>query len=307
MNNSVSEPEWSLWRSFAAVVAHGSLSGAARALGASQPTIGRHVDALEQSLGVVLFERAISGFKPTETALRLYEPIGRAQAALAEARLMAEGAQEELSGTVRITASTVIAAYALPNILRAIRHQFPAIAIELLPSDTAENLLLREADIAIRMFRPTQLELIARRLDDIPIMACAHADYLAERGTPQTPADLAQHDLIGMDRSDALIAAGRAMGFAWSRESFALRNDSQTGYWELIKAGLGIGFAQGPLIAKTPGMVALLPDLPVPSLPVWLVTHRELYTSRKIRAIYDALASGLADYIAPARMNEKTT
>lgn len=114
MNTPNVEPEWSLWRSFAAVVAHGSLSGAARALGASQPTIGRHVEALEQSLGVNLFERAISGFKPTETALRLYEPIGRAQAALAEARLIAEGVQEELSGPVRVTASTMISAYALP-------------------------------------------------------------------------------------------------------------------------------------------------------------------------------------------------
>lgn len=166
---------------------------------------------------------------------------------------------------------------------------------------------MREADIAIRMFRPTQLELIARRLDDIPMVACAHADYLAERGTPEHAGALAGHDLIGMDRSDGLIAAGRTMGFAWNRDSFALRNDNQTGYWELIKAGLGIGFAQRPLVLTTLGMVALLPDLAVPSLPVWLVTHRELYTSRKIRAIYDALALGLADYIAPARAGSKTT
>ncbi len=291
-------PDWSLWRSFGAVVEHGSLSAAARALGLSQPTLGRHVEALEQTLGVTLFERTLTGLRPTETALRLYEPVQHARAALAEASLVAEGASAALTGSVRITSSTVMCHYVLPRILYDLRQAFPLVQIELVPSDAAENLLLREADIAVRMFRPTQLELIAKRLGEIPIIACAHTGYLERRGSPKTPEDLRSHDLIGFDRSDLLIATARKMGHDLSRADFALRTDSQTNYFELIRAGLGIGFAQANLVAETPGLVAVLPDFHPPALEVWLTTHREVFTSHRIRAIYDRLSEGLARYLA---------
>ena len=294
MNRS---PDWSLWRSFGAVVETGSLSAAARKLNLSQPTLGRHIEALEQILGISLFERTLQGLKPTDTGLRLYEPVAGAERALSEAALMAEGSNAALGGTVRLTASEIISHYVLPPMLGAIRQAFPAVAIELVPSDSAENLLLREADIAVRMFRPTQLELVARKLGVLPIVCCAHRDYLARRGTPQTPDELPGHDLIGLDRSDLIIAGARAMGFELSRDDFIVRTDSQTAAWELIKAGLGIGFAQERLVTTTPGLVAILPQLQVPSLEVWLTTHRELFTSRRIRAIYDALATALLAYL----------
>lgn len=294
MNRS---PDWSLWRSFGAVVETGSLSAAARKLGLSQPTLGRHIETLEQVLGIALFERTLQGLKPTDTALRLYEPVAGAERALSEAALMAEGSNAALGGTVRLTASEIISHYVLPPMLGAIRQAFPAVAIELVPSDSAENLLLREADIAVRMFRPTQLELVTRKLGVLPIVCCAHRDYLARRGTPKTSADLRGHDLIGLDRSDLIIAGARAMGFDLSRNDFIVRTDSQTAAWELIKAGLGIGFAQERLVTTTPGLVAILPQLPVPSLEVWLTTHRELFTNRRIRAIYDALAVALLAYL----------
>ncbi|MCF1744997.1 LysR family transcriptional regulator [Paradevosia shaoguanensis] len=294
----MNDPDWSLWRSFAAVVETGSLSAAARELGLSQPTLGRHVEALEQSLGVVLFERTLTGFKPTETALRLYEPVRGAQRALAEAALMAEGAQPGLNGTVRITASEVVSHFVLPQLLVPIRAQFPDIAIEIVPTDSAENLLLREADIAIRMFRPTQLELVTRKLGELPIVCCAHESYLARRGTPQTTEELYGHDLIGLDRSDLLIRAASGMGFALTRDDFRLRTDDQPLAWQLTRAGLGIAFAQQGLVETTPGMRALLPQLQIPALEVWLTTHRELFTSRRIRAIYDALGAALSAYVA---------
>ncbi|MGB3025695.1 LysR family transcriptional regulator [Paradevosia shaoguanensis] len=294
----MNDPDWSLWRSFAAVVETGSLSAAARELGLSQPTLGRHVEALEQSLGVVLFERTLTGFKPTETALRLYEPVRGAQRALAEAALMAEGAQPGLNGTVRITASEVVSHFVLPQLLVPIRAQFPDIAIEIAPTDSAENLLLREADIAIRMFRPTQLELVTRKLGELPIVCCAHETYLARRGTPQTTEELYGHDLIGLDRSDLLIRAASGMGFALTRDDFRLRTDDQPLAWQLARAGLGIAFAQQGLVETTPGMRALLPQLQIPALEVWLTTHRELFTSRRIRAIYDALGAALSAYVA---------
>jgi len=294
----MNDPDWSLWRSFAAVVETGSLSAAARELGLSQPTLGRHVEALEQSLGMVLFERTLTGFKPTETALRLYEPVRGAQRALAEAALMAEGAQPGLNGTVRITASEVVSHFVLPQLLVPIRAQFPDIAIEIVPTDSAENLLLREADIAIRMFRPTQLELVTRKLGELPIVCCAHESYLARRGTPQTTEELYGHDLIGLDRSDLLIRAASGMGFALTRDDFRLRTDDQPLAWQLARAGLGIAFAQQGLVETTPGMRALLPQLQIPALEVWLTTHRELFTSRRIRAIYDALGAALSAYVA---------
>ena len=297
----MTEPDWSLWRSFGAVVEHGSLSAAARALGLSQPTLGRHIEALEQALGVTLFERTLAGLKASDTALRLYEPVLAAQRALAEATLMAEGSSAALSGSVRITSSTVMCAYVLPPILYDLRQAFPQIAIELVPTDAVENLLLREADIAVRMFRPTQLELITRHLGDIPITASAHERYIAARGRPERPEQLAEHDLIGFDRSDLFIAAARKMGFELSRADFMVRTDNQVNMWELMKAGLGIGFAQKYLVDTTPGMVGLLPGFSPPPLEVWLTTHRELFTSRRIRAIYDRLGEGLSRYLAGNR------
>ena len=295
---TTTQPDWSLWRSFAAVVEHGSLSAAARDLGLSQPTLGRHMEALEQALGVSLFERTLQGLKPTDTALRLYEPVSAAQRALAEASIMAEGAIGALAGSIRITASTVTSHYVLPPLLRDLRAALPRIAIELVPSDSVENLLLREADIAVRMFRPTQLELITRKLGVIPIVACAHESYLERRGVPRSLDDLTGHDLIGFDRSELIISTARTMGFEFKRADFLVRTDSQTAMWELMKAGLGIGFAQAGLVRDTPGMVAILPRFGAPPLEVWLTTHRELFTSRRIRAIYDRLGEGLTHYLA---------
>lgn len=158
--------------------------------------------------------------------------------------------------------------------------------------------LLREADIAVRMFRPTQLGLITRKLGEIPIVCCAHESYLASRGTPLSLGDLLDHDLVGFDRSDLIISTARGMGFELGRADFLVRTDSQTAMWELIKAGLGIGFAQAGIVRDTPGMVALLPGFSVPPLEVWLTTHRELFTSRRIRAIYDRLGEGFTQYLA---------
>jgi DNA-binding transcriptional LysR family regulator len=291
------EPDWALWRSFSAVVANGSLSAAARELGISQPTVGRHIETLEHNLGLALFERTLTGLKPNSAALRIFEPVAKAQAALAEATMMAEGAQAEYGGTVRITASIMISHYVLPRLLLPIRDRYPGIALEIVPADSTENLLLREADIAIRMFRPTQLELVTRHLGDIPIVPAAHQSYLDRRGTPKTALDLASHDLIGLDRSDLIIAHSQKLGLPLRRDQFVLRTDDQASQWELMRAGLGIGFAQANLLRLTPSMVELTVDLSIPPLEVWLTTHRELFSSHRIRAIYDALAEGLGAYI----------
>lgn len=291
-------PDWTLWRSFCGVIEHGSLSGAARALGVSQPTLGRHVEALETSLSARLFERQLRGLRPTIMALKLYEQVSVAQTALAQAAMMAEGGSEDLAGTVRITASMVTSHYSLPPILRQLRNEFPAIAIELVPSDSAENLLMRESDIAVRMFRPKQLELITRKIGESPLVCCAHENYLKAHGPVEKSEDLYNHDMIGFDRSDLIISGAKSVGFDLARENFPVRSDSQTLGWELVKAGLGVGFAQEILVNATPGMVSLLSDFGIPPLEIWLTTHRELFTNRRIRVIYDRLGALLSDYYA---------
>ena len=247
---------------------------------------------------MTLFERTLTGLKPTETALKLYEPVANAERALAEAAIVAEGTTGDLSGTVRITSSTVTSHYVLPPILADIRREFPAIAIELVPSDSVENLLLRESDIAVRMFRPTQLELVARKLGEIPVVACAHESYLARRGTPLAPDELAEHDLIGFDRSDLIITR---------RESHGLRARTRRLRRPHRQPDRDVGADEGRARAsasrrkgwsrKRPACGCILPMLRPPPLEVWLTTHRELFTSRRIRAIYDRLAEGLLSYL----------
>jgi len=289
--------DWTLWRSFAAVAENGSLSAAARALGLSQPTLGRHIETLETSLGAQLFERTVSGFVPSELGLRAFESVRKAADALAEAELVAAGASAALEGSVRITASVVTSHYTLPPMLRVLRDEFPSLSFELVPSDSPENLLLREADIAVRMFRPTQLELITRKLGETPIVPCAHESYLRARGVPTSPEDFATHELLGFDRSDILINAAKQMGFALRREDFHVRCDSQSTLWQLAQAGLGITFAQKNLVAEAPGMVILDLPIPIPPLEVWLTSHRELHAARRIRAVYDRLGELLSAWL----------
>lgn len=290
-------PDWALWRSFAAVAQHGSLSRAGRALGLSQPTVGRHIEALETGLGAKLFERSVGGLAPTELGLRAYEKVQRAELALAEAELMAAGAVAHPDGSVRITASVVFAHAVLPPMLRDLRMEFPRIALELVPTDSPENLLLREADIAVRMFRPTQGDLVARKLGEVAVVACAHESYLARRGVPATVDELRGHDLIGFDRSDMLIVAAAQLGVTLHRDDFAIRCDSQSAMWEMIRAGVGIGFAQENIIRDTPGMRAIPLPLAIPPMEVWLTSHRQLYTARRIRAVYDRLGEMISVWL----------
>ncbi|MEN9580584.1 MAG: hypothetical protein RJA70_3593, partial [Pseudomonadota bacterium] len=258
---------------------------------------GRHIEALEGRLGAPLFSRTPGGFTASELGLRAFEPVRRAAQALAEAELVAAGASANLEGSVRLTASVVTSHYTLPSMLRTLKDEFPTLSFELVPSDSPENLLMREADIAVRMFRPTQLDLVTRKLGETPVVPCAHASYLARRGVPLSPQDFACHELLGLDRSEVLINAATALGFSLRREDFSVRCDNQSVLWQLAQAGLGITFAQRNIIAATPGMVIL--DLPIAISPleVWLTSHRELYASRRIRAVYDRLAELLTEWL----------
>lgn len=287
-------PDWSLLQSFLAVAETGSLSAAARALGASQPTLGRHIRALEGQLGVTLFHRTASGLEPSESALPLIEAArGMAEQAARLARLAA-GQGEGLAGTVRLTASRVVSQHLLPPILARLRLAEPSIQIELVPSDTSENLLYNAADIALRMYRPEQLDIVARHVTDLPLGLYAAREYLDRRGRPMTVKDLRHHDFVGYDRDERIIRLMRAMGQDVERSDFPLRCDDQVVHWALVRAGCGIGGMQVRIAAGDPGVERVLPDLALPALPLWLAAPDALRRNPRIRRVWDFLAEALA-------------
>ena len=285
--------DWSLLQAFTVVAETGSLSAAARQLGQSQPTLGRQVAKVEAALGTALFTRQPRGLSLNESGTALYPLALEMQTAARRLALIAAGQSQSLKGTVRITASKVFAHYSLPPILAHIRLAEPDIQLELAPSDSTENLLFREADIAIRMYRPTQEDVIARKLGEIKTGLFAHRSYLSRRGTPQSITDIGQHEMVGLDQNPLIIDAMQALGIPRTQEDFPVRCDDQATYWELARAGCGLGAMQLQIGQRTEGMVQILPKLPLESLPVWLVAAKALRQTPRIRRVYDLLATAI--------------
>lgn len=285
--------DWSLVRSFLAVLDHGSLLGAARQLRLSQPTIGRHVTELESQLGVVLFERTGRGLLPSEAATRLAEAARVMQSGADALARSVSQSERATSGTVRITASQPVACYLLPPLLAQMRLVLPEVQVELVASNAVDNLLRREADIAVRMVQPAQATLIARRVGKVAVRICAHQDYLRRRGVPRQPADLLAHELVGGDRNDSILKGFAARGLPVTRERFGFRTDDLIAAWQAVRAGLGVGVVSDHLIRTDPAVVPLLPQVRIDPIPVWLAVHREIRTSQRIRAVFDFLAQGL--------------
>lgn len=287
------EPDWDLYRTFAAVLREGSLSGAARALGLTQPSVARHIDALEQAVGTDLFLRSQRGLSPTDAALEL-KPYAELLASTTAALLRtAQGREGDISGTVRISASEVVGTVHLPPILARLRRRYPALAIELVLSNALDDLLQRKADIAIRMVPPVQQALVARRIGSIPIGLHARRDYLARRGMPATMADLREHDLIGHDTDTPSIRAVAAHYPMLGRAALALRVDNDVAQLAAIRAGFGIGICQVPIAAADPELVRVLADAFHIDLEVWVAMHEDLRSSARCRAVFDALVSEL--------------
>lgn len=293
-------PDWSLIEAFLAVAEAGSLSGAARTLGASQPTLGRRIAQLEAELGVELFHRRPRGLDLTESGLALVPDAEIARDAMNRIAIAAAGEQTQLSGTVRITASEMLSYFHLPAIISGLRRTEPEIEIELVPSDITSNLLFREADIAIRMYRPTQLDLVTQHIGDLAIAMYASREYLARRGTPAGPADLARHDLVGFDGNEAILDGYRTAGLPASRDWFGVRCDHNLAYWALVRVGCGIGFAQRNIADRYDDVVEIELGFPLPPLPVWLTAHEAMRRSPRIRRVWDVLRVELGAICAAA-------
>jgi len=286
--------DWNLIRSFLAVLEHGTLTAAANALKISQPTLSRHIDELEKELDVLLFERGRRGAVPTEAALAIADNAREVEMATKAISLSATGKSQKLSGTVRITASQVVSVYMLPSIIAKLLKIAPEIEIELVSTDEVASLTEREADIAIRMVRPRQADLIAKKVNDIALGGYAHISYMAGRNPPREPHELEGHCIIGYDRADDIIKGMARAGIEVNRNFFHFRCDDQVACIRALQDGVGIGFAPNYVAKKDPMLMPLFEELSLPTLPVWLVTHREIRTNRRIRMVFDYLANALS-------------
>lgn len=287
------DPDWALYRTLLAVLNEGSLSGAARRLAITQPTVARHIDALEARLGADLFIRSQRGLEPTDLARTLRSHAEVMAVAAATLLRAASGAPGAIEGTVRISASDVIGVEYLPFILARLRREHPALVIELALTDRVDDLLGRAVDIAVRMTDPTQGALLARRLPPVELGFHAHVDYLRRVGTPVTLADLSGHDVIGYDAETPALRAMASRLAPLDRQGFALRTDSNLAQLAAIRAGFGIGICQVAVARRDPALVRVLSKITLP-LPLWIVMHEDLKTSARYRVVFDALAAGLS-------------
>ncbi|MEO8242111.1 MAG: LysR family transcriptional regulator [bacterium] len=286
--------DWNRARAFLVTAEEGSLSAAARALGMAQPTLGRQVDALEAELGVILFERVGRGFTLTPSGLELLDHVRAMGDAANRMSLAAAGQSLSIAGKVSIAASDVHAAFLLPPILARLRVAEPAIEIEIVASAKASDLRRREADIALRNFRPAEPDLIARKIRDMPARLYASQAYLDRIGNPALPHDLRRAEFISIDGSGMFLKGLNAMGLNLTERNFPILTENYLVMWELVKQGLGIGVLDGTIGDAEPKVRRVLPDLEPLIFPMWLVAHRELNTSRRIRFVFDLLAEELA-------------
>ena len=292
--------DWNQVRAFLATAEEGSFSGAARALKSTQPTIGRQVSALEGSLGVTLLERSVRGLTITQAGRELLDHVRAMGEAAALISMVADGQSQEVMGEVTITATDLMSAAILPAILAPLRQTAPGIRVRILATGDIRNLMQREADIAIRHVRPDQPDLIARHVADFRGTLYGASAYLERAGRPTTPRDVADLAFVGNADPDHLLAPLHNQGIPVRAENFVISSDSNVVEWALVKAGYGISLLPEVLCDAEPGIEKVLPSLPSLQFPVWLVTHRELKTNRRIRLVFDTVARGLAAAVAMA-------
>lgn len=287
---------WNDQHIFLAVIEEGSLSGAARALGLSHPTVRSRIEALEQALGTVLFTRSVNGLTPTETALSLREPA-RAMAMASDRFVRQASAPDgEAAGTVRISVPEFMGVEVMPAMLRRVREAYPAIRIELSLSNAPADLLAQEVDLAVRTVTPRQEALVARKVAAIAIGFFASHAYAERRGLPASVAELPDHDLIGPDRNRSDLALVAAQGPNFPRDRFVLRTDSHPAQLAAARAGLGIAAAQVPVGERDPSLIRVLPDLVLARLETFIVTHENLAGVPRVRAVFDSLVEAFGDY-----------
>jgi DNA-binding transcriptional LysR family regulator len=290
--------DWNHARAFLAVVETGSLSAAARVLNQTQPTLGRQITAFEEELGVTLFERVGRSLKITQTGADLADHVRAMADAAGRMTLMASGQSQAIEGIVRIAASELFAAHLLPPIVAKLRSIAPKIEVDIVAANTVSDLLQREADIAVRNVRPEQPDLIARLIHDSSGRFYASKGYIQKRGRPRNYQDLKTHDFVSFGNTDQMLEYLAMLGLELTADQFKVGSSNSLVAWEMVKQGLGIAPMSVDVARASPDLEVLLPDSDPVMFPTWLVTHRELHTSRRIRLVYDLLAEELPKLMA---------
>ncbi|EAR08343.1 LysR family transcriptional regulator [Reinekea blandensis] len=288
MNNT----DWQQWHFFTVIARTGSLNQAADALGVSQPTLSRHLQSLEARLGQNLFDRSTRGLTLTAFGASLMEGCQQMEQTAQALERRASGQDQALSGRVRLSVNEMIAQYYLPNILPAFMDANPQLSVEIEVTNRASSLDKRDADIAVRMFPPTQLDLIARHLYDIPLGFYASQGYLDRFGTPTTPEALLEHRIMGYDRDKQFELGAAQLGWTVRNEDFFLRTDYMPLHIALAAQDGGIVGTHKEL-AESLGLIEIDVGVKLPDLPVYLCCHRDVVHNRRIRLLMDYLADSL--------------
>lgn len=294
MRFCMNQLDWNQLKAFLETADTGSLSAAARKLGLTQPTLSRQVAAIERQMGVTLFERVGKSMSLTPTGLELLEHARTMGAAAEALALAATGRSQAVGGVVSVSATDAVAAHLLPPMVRRLRELEPGIVIEVISSNALSDLLRREADIAIRHVKPEQPDLIARLIREASASFYASEDWVRIHGHPRNAEDAAHLAFVGADRSGQYLAYLRQHGLPLSEANFSCYAEHSVASWSLVRQGMGIGAMMDEIARETPGVVRVLDDVPRVHFPIWLVSHRELRTSRRIRVVFEALAQGLA-------------
>ena len=285
--------DWALARSFLAVMRAGSLSGAARLISTAQPTVGRHIRALEAMAGDTLFDRKASGFHPTDRALELFERAVAAEGAVAALAQTIQAPAAELAGVVRITTSTIFGVEVLPELIARLMEAAPGLEFVLHAHEGVENLLGRDADIAVRFVRPAQPDLIATKVAEVAVGLFASRGYIERQGTPATMEDLAGHSFVTSEGAGETKAIAQARQIDLRHDQLRLRTDNLLARIAAVRAGAGIGPCHVWLAQRYPELVRVMPDWDVARLPVWVVAHDDLKRSRRLRFVFDYLVTEL--------------
>jgi DNA-binding transcriptional LysR family regulator len=266
-------------------------------LGQSQPTIGRQVGALEEELGVVLFERIGHRLQLTATGSDLVEQVRHMSEAAARFSLIAAGQSQSIEGVVRLAASQAVSAFLLPPVIDRLSREHPGLEFELVVSNASSDLRRREADIAVRHFRPQGDDLVAKLIkENSEAYLYGAPKYLRRLGSPQNAEQLAERaKVLGFDDSPQLVQVLHAGGMPFPEDFSPLRTEDHLVQWELCKQGHGLCVMMQEVGDHERRVRRALPESPaIVTLPIWVVSHRELRTSRKIRVVFDALAEHLA-------------
>lgn len=290
--------DWNQVRAFLATADEGSLSAAAKALGQTQPTIGRQINGLEQTLGVTLFERTGRRLILTQTGAELAEHVRDMALAANRVSMIAAGQSQDVSGKVQVTATDVFALYLLPPVIERLRRIAPGIVVDIVATNNLSDLLQREADIAIRHVRPEQPDLTARLVHNAKANLYAATSYLDRRGRPNSLADLSAHDFVSFGDPAEMITHLAPMGIQVTPDNFKAGSANGLVAWELVRTGVGVGIMSADVARNVSEVEILVSKEPLVEFPVWLVTHRELHTSKRIRLVFDTLAEMLPTLMA---------